>query len=175
MKQPIAYACFLAALACAAMAAAPAAAQDRIYRCGNEYTNGKVDKRKDCKLIEGGNVTVISGYRAPGNAAPRASGGGGGSSGGGSASAAPRNDSPAQRARDADARAILENELQRAESVQAQLEREYNNGQPEKNAIEMRNPAFYNDRVSKMKDAIDRNKSDIEGIRRELARIQKGS
>ena len=72
MKQPIAYACFLAALACAAMAAAPAAAQDRIYRCGNEYTNGKVDKRKDCKLIEGGNVTVISGYRAPGNAAPRA-------------------------------------------------------------------------------------------------------
>ena len=63
MKQPIAYACFLAALACAAMAAAPAAAQDRIYRCGNEYTNGKVDKRKDCKLIEGGNVTVISGYR----------------------------------------------------------------------------------------------------------------
>ena len=149
MKQPIAYACFLAALACAAMAAAPAAAQDRIYRCGNEYTNGKVDKRKDCKLIEGGNVTVISGYRAPGNAAPRA--------------------------RDADARAILENELQRAESVQAQLEREYNNGQPEKNAIEMRNPAFYNDRVSKMKDAIDRNKSDIEGIRRELARFQKGS
>ena len=77
MKQPIASACFLAALACAAMAAAPAAAQDRIYRCGNEYTNGKVDKRKDCKLIEGGNVTVISGYRAPGNAAPRASGGGG--------------------------------------------------------------------------------------------------
>ena len=97
MKQPIAYACFLAALACAAMAAAPAAAQDRIYRCGNEYTNGKVDKRKDCKLIEGGNVTVISGYRAPGNAAPR---GGGGGSGGGSASATPRNDSPAQRARD---------------------------------------------------------------------------
>ena len=39
----------------------------------------------------------------------------------------------------------------------------------------MRNPAFYNDRVSKMKDAIDRNKSDIEGIRRELARFQKGS
>ena len=59
--------------------------------------------------------------------------------------------------------------------MQTQLERKYNKGQPEKNALEMRNPAFYNDRVSQMKDAIDRNKSDIEGIRRELARFPKGS
>ena len=167
MNTSLAQACLLAIAACVALAAAPAAAQDRIYRCGNEYTNGKVDKRKDCKLVEGGNVTVISGYRLPA-AAPRA--GGGSSGGGGGTSVA---NSPAQRARDADARAILENELKRAEDVQAQLERDYNNGQPEKNALEMRNPAFYNERVSKMKDAIDRNKSDIEGIRRELARFSK--
>ena len=173
MKKPNTPALCLAALACSVMLVAPAAAQDRIYRCGNEYTNGKVDKRKDCKLIEGGNVTVISGYRPPAGAAPR-SGAGGGASSGAPAGAA-RASSPVQRARDADARAILENELKRAESVQAQLEREYNNGQPEKNALEMRNPAFYNDRVSQMKDAIDRNKSDIEGIRRELARFPKGS
>ena len=81
MKKPNTPALCLAALACSVMLAAPAAAQDRIYRCGNEYTNGKVDKRKDCKLIEGGNVTVISGYRPPAGAAPRSGAGGGASSG----------------------------------------------------------------------------------------------
>ena len=34
--------------------------QDRIYRCGNEYTN-QIKGRSDCKLVEGGNVTVVRG------------------------------------------------------------------------------------------------------------------
>jgi hypothetical protein len=42
------------------VAMAPALAQNRIYRCGNEYTN-QVKGRKDCKLVEGGNITVIGG------------------------------------------------------------------------------------------------------------------
>eukprot|EP01030_Chromulinospumella_sphaerica_P030955 gene30955-31532_t len=36
-----------------------AAAQERIYRCGNEYTNTVTEAQaKTCKLISGGNVTV---------------------------------------------------------------------------------------------------------------------
>jgi hypothetical protein len=53
-------------------------AQDRIYRCGNEYTNNATQaKERGCKLVEGGNVTVIQGSRP--------SGGGGAASGGGPA------------------------------------------------------------------------------------------
>lgn len=53
------------------IAALPVAAfaQDRIYRCGNEYTNNATQaKERGCKLVEGGNVTVIQGSR------PRAAG-----------------------------------------------------------------------------------------------------
>ena len=48
------------------LAALPVAAlaQDRIYRCGNEYTNNATQaKERGCKLVEGGNVTVIQGSR----------------------------------------------------------------------------------------------------------------
>ncbi|HRM94958.1 MAG TPA: hypothetical protein PLO08_15270, partial [Alicycliphilus sp.] len=42
----------------------PAWAQDRIYRCGNEYTNNAAQaKERGCKLVEGGNVTVVEGTR----------------------------------------------------------------------------------------------------------------
>lgn len=52
-------------------AVAPAAwAQDRIYRCGNEYTNNAQQaKERGCKLVEGGNVTVVQGNRPAGAAA----------------------------------------------------------------------------------------------------------
>ena len=40
-----------------AMAAPAAWAQDRIYRCGNEYTNNATQAReRGCKVVEGGNV-----------------------------------------------------------------------------------------------------------------------
>ena len=92
------------------IAALPVAAfaQDRIYRCGNEYTNNATQaKERGCKLVEGGNVTVIQGSRP--------SGGGGAASGGGSSAAssssatsaspagAPRVTNNDQRARDSDA------------------------------------------------------------------------
>ena len=41
-----------------------AQAQDRIYRCGNEYTNTVPSPQtKGCKLVEGGNVTVVQAVR----------------------------------------------------------------------------------------------------------------
>jgi len=53
-------------------AAVPAVqAQDRIYRCGNEYTNNAQQaKERGCKLVEGGNVTVVQGTRPASAAAP---------------------------------------------------------------------------------------------------------
>lgn len=158
-------------------ASLPAVAQDRIYRCGNEYTNRLPANRKDCRVVEGGNVTVVSGTvpRLPTRQPAAASGGGGGAPTRvvSAPPSAPRNDSPAQRARDADAKAILENELRRAEARQAELIKEYNNGEPDKIGGEARNYQKYLDRVAEMKAAIERNQSDIEGIRRELARFSR--
>jgi hypothetical protein len=154
-------------LACAALAAAVAswpaqAQQDPIYRCpNNEYTN-QIKGRTDCKRVEGGNVTIVRGGTPPESAS---------TSGGGSHLInAPHVDTPEQRARDADAKAILESELQKAQAHQAELETDYNNGQPDKQGDEARNYQKYLDRVADMKAAVDRNQADIDGIKRELAR-----
>lgn len=148
-----------------------AMAQDgRIYRCGNEYTNNPtVAKQRDCKPMEGGNVTIVQGTR------------GGGSAGGSSNSssnvvtappAAARIDNDQQKARDADARSILESELRRSQARQAELQKEYNNGEPERLGPETRNYQKYLDRVAELKAAIARNESDMDGIRREISRLQ---
>jgi predicted lipid-binding transport protein (Tim44 family) len=148
----------------------PAGAQDRIYRCGNEYTNDPGDaKARGCRVVEGGNVTVIQGIK-PAPAAPARS----------TAPAAPtsgarndneRVDAAAQRARDADARAILEAELRKAESRLSGLKQEYNNGEPEKRGPEFRNHQMYLDRVAELKAGVTRAQSDVDGIKRELARL----
>ncbi len=160
------------------IAALPVAAfaQDRIYRCGNEYTNNATQaKERGCKLVEGGNVTVIQGSRP--------SGGGGAASGGGSSAAssssatsaspagAPRVTNNDQRARDSDARAILEAELRKAEARHAELVKEYNGGQPERNALDLRNPQRYMERTAELKASVARSEGDIAGIKRELSRL----
>jgi len=150
-----------------AVVPAPALAQDRIYRCGNEYTN-KPEGRSDCRLVEGGNVTVVRGT------APAASASAGASAPKRVVTAppsAPRVSPDEQRARDADAKAILERELRRAEARQAELEKEYNGGQPDKIGGEARNYQKYLDRVAELKASIARNQADIEGIKRELRRF----
>ncbi|HRL36344.1 MAG: hypothetical protein KBF22_08380, partial [Ottowia sp.] len=85
---------------------------------------------------------------------------------------APRIDTPEQRARDSDAKAILEQELRRAEAKQAELVKEYNNGEPDKIGGEARNYQKYLDRVAEMKASIARNQSDIDGLKRELSRLR---
>ncbi|HVR51856.1 MAG TPA: hypothetical protein VMS38_19115 [Pseudorhodoferax sp.] len=140
-----------------------------VYRCGNEYTNSIRDAReaqqRGCKLVEGGNVTVIEGTKPRSTAAPapvRVP------------AAASTRDDPAQRNRDAEARRILEAELKKAETRQAELLKEYNNGEPEKVGIESRNYQRYLDRVAEMKAAIARTDSDIAGIKREISRLPGG-
>jgi hypothetical protein len=70
---------------------------------------------------------------------------------------------------------ILESELKKAEARQAELLKEYNNGEPEKLGPEHRNNQKYVDRIAELKANISRNESDIAGIRRELGRVPAGS
>ena len=160
------------------IAALPVAAfaQDRIYRCGNEYTNNATQaKERGCKLVEGGNVTVIQGSRPSGGGGAASSGGSSAASSSSATSAspagAPRVTNNDQRARDSDARAILETELRKAEARHAELVKEYNGGQPERNALDLRNPQRYLERTAELKASVARSESDIAGIKRELSRL----
>lgn len=152
---------------------AGALAQDKIYRCGNEYINNANDAQsRGCKLVEGGNVTIVQGGSGiAGSAAPQASAPVRSPAAGASPAGSPRVDAVDQRARDGEARSILEAELRKAEAQQQQLLKDYNNGEPEKMGIEGRNYARYQERVAEMKAAISRNEADIAGIKRELSRL----
>jgi hypothetical protein len=149
-------------------AASAVQAQPRIFRCGNTYTNDPVEAQsKGCKPMDGGNFTVIEGTRVNPPARPASAAATAAPQGG--ASAQQRIDASAQRARDADARLILETELKSAEARHQELLKEYNNGEPERLGNE-RNYQKYLDRVADLKAAIARNEADIAGIRRELSR-----
>jgi hypothetical protein len=134
--------------------------------CGNEYTNNKAQAQaRGCKLIEGGNVTVVQGPRS--NSATAKAGSGTGTP----AASGVRAPSAEQKARDSDARQILQSELKKAQTRQDELQKEYNNGQPDKRGDEVRNYQKYLDRVAELKAALARNESDMAGIRRELDRL----
>ncbi|MFN4005421.1 MAG: hypothetical protein ACK4J1_12025 [Hylemonella sp.] len=164
MKPVLVISTLLFGLAAAVSAAAQQAGSNRIYRCGNEYTNTVPPDQKGCKLIEGGNVTVVQrprpsdGVRLASTSSPLAE-------------QLRRDQEQAQRARDAEARVILEAELRRAEARRAELLREYNNGEPEKMGPETRNHQKYLDRVAELKASIERTESDIASLRRELERL----
>lgn len=143
-------------------------AQERIYRCGGkegaapEYINNARDAQsRGCKQIEGGNVTVVQSLPQSRPAVRVAA----------AAQASPAASNEAQRARDSDTRAILESELKKAELRLAEQQKEYNNGQPEKQGIEGRNYQRYLDRVAEMKESIARHESDIAGLKREISRL----
>jgi|JFJP01.1.fsa_nt_gi hypothetical protein len=146
----------------------PVMAQDAIYRCGNEYTNTRPDAvARGCKLIEAGNVTVVEAVRQPKPASRSTAASNATVSNG----AGNRIESGEQKARDSDARLILQSELQKAQTRQDELQKEYNNGAPEKRGDEARNHQKYLDRVAELKASLARNESDVAGIRRELERL----
>lgn len=164
MKTSFVY--LLAAMAAAGVHMQAQAQQERVWRCGNEYTNNAaMAQQRGCKVMEGGNVTVVQGSRPVAAAAPSSVGAVRAPAG------SPRVESVDQRARDGEARSVLESELKKAEERQAQLLKEYNNGEPEKQGSESRNYQKYLDRVAEMKAEIARNESDIAGIRREIGRL----
>lgn len=146
-----------------------AQAQSQIFRCGTEYTNNPTpEQKKTCKELDGGNVTVIQAPKAKGSSANK--------------SPVPvpptadqvKVDPSVQKARDSDARAILESEQRRAEQRVAELQREYNGGQPERRGEEVRNQQRYSERIALLKDSLARAEADLAGIRRELSRAGAG-
>jgi len=155
-----------------ALAAAQSHAQGtRMWRCGNMYTNDQaVAQSQGCKPVEGGNVTIVEGTKVHGASVNRVA------TVAPASATAPRErvDSADQKARDADARLILEAELKKAEARQAELLKEYNNGEPERRGDE-RNYQKYLDRVAELKASIARNENDIAGLRRELGRLNGGA
>lgn len=168
--------------ACAYVGMAVCASTDvqaKIYRCGNEYTNDvQYASKHNCRVMSGGNVTIVQTdkpaplaleedeytissqlrkkkARMP-KAAPKAK--------------ARKVSNREQSKRDKDTRVILEAELKQAREKLATLEKDYNNGQPERWGSE-RNYQKYLDRVAKMRESIDRQKNDIKGLKREIDRL----
>jgi hypothetical protein len=148
------------------LALACSSASAQVYRCmgadgkSTEYINNvKEAQQRGCKTMEGGNLTVVQStpvQRSPVRVA----------------SASPSSSSgPEQKARDSDSRSILESELKKAEAKLAEQQKEFNNGEPEKQGIEGRNYQRYLDRVADLKDSIARNISDIAGLKREISRL----
>ncbi len=164
---------FVAIAACSVVAMA----QDMIYRCGNEYLNDAgTALARGCKVLEGGNVTVVPGTHVnplekavaspaaasvPARGVRRSAG----------VNSNPNPDAAAQRARDSDARSILLTELKTAEGRLADQQKQYNHGEPEKSELETRNSQRYQDRVNELRDGINRYMGDIAGLKRELARL----
>jgi hypothetical protein len=148
-----------------------AAAQDArtVYRCPGPpvlYTDtlsAQEARERNCRTIEGATVTVVQGPPRRPASAPAAA----------PAARPPgdtRVDPAAQRARDTDARRILQEELQREEERLVQMRAEFNNGEPERRGDE-RNFARYQERVAEMRAAILRKEADIAALKRELAKL----
>jgi hypothetical protein len=162
--MPRSVAGYLFALAFAGMFALHAHAQAEgsvMYRCpGNEYNNTlspKEAKDKNCKTIDGAPITIIQATkpRAPVSTS--------------SGPAGTKVDPADQRARDNDARRILESELKREEDRLSAMKAEYNNGEPERQGNE-KNYQKYIDRVAELKASITRKEGDITALKRELAK-----
>lgn len=138
------------------------------YVCpGNVFTNTITQKEaaaRGCSAKEAQQPTTISG--------PKVHSGGGArtASAAGSGPAESKVDKAEQKARDSDARRLLQDELTKEQSALAALQKEYNNGQPERQGNE-RNYQKYLDRVEQLKSSISRKQADIEALQRELSKL----
>ncbi len=155
----------LCAVGVLAVASGHVSAQEKpVYRCpGNLYTDSLSPKEasdKGCRTLEGAPITVIQSVAPRGEKA--------GAKAGGAASPGEKVSSDEQKARDSDAKRILEAELKKAEEALSTLQKEYNNGQPERKGDE-RNNQKYLDRVAEMKAALTRKEADVAALRRELS------
>ena len=160
-------------LAMFAVVCATAHAQGNIvYRCpGNIYTdtiNAKEAQERGCRTLEGVPVTVIQTIRPREGKPVPAQGASGARGAEGRAEA--KVDPNAQRSRDSDARRILEAELRAENDRLDALQKEFNNGEPERRGEE-RNFQKYQDRLTELKAGIARKESDIAALRRELAKL----
>jgi hypothetical protein len=155
-----------------ALVAGPALAQANttVYRCPGppvEYTDQITPAQaaaRNCRTIENAPITIVTPIK------PRPQPGVSPSAASRPANGSGRVDPAEQRARDSDARKILEAELKKEEDALAALQKEFNNGEPERLGSE-RNYQRYLDRVEDMRNAIARKQADIAAVKRELAKL----
>ncbi len=149
-----------------------AQAQGAVYKCVDDQ--GRVEftdtSRKGCKALD------LPGYAPP--APPRASAPipavrppSGSPAPVASPASFPRVDTAQQRARDDDRREILNDELRIEQKKLADLRRDFNGGEPERQGNE-RNYAKYQERVASMRDEIGRTERNIEALQREISNIR---
>ena len=150
-----------ATLLALAAAGAQAAQEGVLYRCPNNvFTNTITPKEADakgCKAMEVQQPTTIPAPKMRPAATPSPG------------AASSKVDAQEQKARDTDARKILQDELIKAQAQLDALQKEYNNGQPERKGDE-KNFQKYIDRTADLKASITRTESDINAITRELAK-----
>ncbi|GAA4014396.1 DUF4124 domain-containing protein [Actimicrobium antarcticum] len=143
-------------------------AQSEVFLCVDERGNKEYKNTgatKGCKKIDLPGMTII--------ATPKRS------PGAQTASAKPTNspgdfpkiESSAQKARDNDRRQILLDETKAEETKLANLKRDYNGGEPERQGDE-RNYAKYQERVATMKEEIGRTEKNVDALKRELGNLK---
>ena len=135
------------------------AQQDTYYKCVDERGNTtftNTGNTKGCTKMTADPVVIPKSVNTPKSPTP---------------SGFPKVDGTTQKARDNDRKRILDDELRDKEAKLADLKREYNNGEPERQGNE-RNYQRYQDRVARLKEDIARAESDMASIRSELAKVQ---
>lgn len=147
-------------------AGAPAQAQAQVYKCVDQngatlYTDRSA---RGCVALDLPSTIPAPAQRGA-TAAPRAA------APVTTPSDFPRVASAQQRARDDDRREILNDELRNEEKKLAELRREFNNGEPERQGNE-KNYAKYQERVAQMRDSIGRAEKNVEALKREIANIR---
>ena len=169
------------ALLAALLLSAAARAEGQIYLCispdgQKELTD--MNRKGNCTLLD-----LPGAITSPPKKPASASGASGSSVGSSSGSTAqpraattspadfPRVDNAAQKARDSDRRQILQDELKNEQQKMAELKKQFNDGQPERQGNE-RNYATYLERVEQMKDNIGRVERNIEALKREIGNIR---
>ena len=145
-------------------AAAHAGADTIIFKCVDD--SGRVEftdsPKRGCKVLDLPGTIPAPAHR-PAGARPAAPAS--------SPVDFPKVNGAQQKARDDDRREILNDELRSEEKKLADLRREFNGGEPERQGNE-RNYAKYQERVAQMKDDIGRAEKNIEALRREIANIR---
>lgn len=124
-----------------------------VYRCDGPsgtplYQNSP---GKGCQLLDLPPINSVPAARVPAS----------------SASQGARVSNSQQRSRDSDRRRILEKELAREQSRVDALQKEYNDGEPERQGDE-RNYQKYLDRVERLKSELSQATQNVSSLRREL-------
>lgn len=145
-----------------------ALAQQAVFRCGQEYTNAPADASR-CERLQPQAVTVIPGTRVQTPAAVRDA------TLPAQAPLAPPMASTtaselASRPREQMALSILDAELEQARQRHASLMQAYHRGEPPRTPDEVHDPQKYQDRVQRLKVALERAQRDIESLQRERMR-----